>query len=78
VGILLGSEAELACLVEECPLVRLGAQPPAAAVAQHSIEGIEFDGPRHLLDPVAYRRDRRKDTLLQEQGYFVLRPAGSK
>lgn len=27
----------------------------------------------HLADPVAYRRDRRKDQLLQENGYFVLR-----
>ena len=34
---------------------------------------IELDGGRHLADPVAYRRDRRKDRLLQENGYFVLR-----
>jgi hypothetical protein len=34
---------------------------------------IEVDGPHHLADPVAYRRDRRKDRLLQEQGYLVLR-----
>jgi hypothetical protein len=34
---------------------------------------IEIDGPHHLADPVAYRRDRLKDRLLQEQGYFVLR-----
>lgn len=27
---------------------------------------IEVDGPYHLADPVAYRRDRRKDRLLQE------------
>jgi very-short-patch-repair endonuclease len=33
---------------------------------------IELDG-QHLSDPVAYRRDRRKDQLLQENGYFVLR-----
>lgn len=26
-----------------------------------------------LGDPEAYRRDRRKDALLQEAGYFVLR-----
>jgi very-short-patch-repair endonuclease len=26
-----------------------------------------------LADPVAYRRDRRKDQLLQENGYLVLR-----
>jgi very-short-patch-repair endonuclease len=34
---------------------------------------IELDGPHHLGDRVAYRRDRRKDRLLQENGYLVLR-----
>ena len=34
---------------------------------------IEVDGAQHLADPVAYRRDRRKDQLLQENGYLVLR-----
>jgi superfamily II DNA or RNA helicase/very-short-patch-repair endonuclease len=34
---------------------------------------IELDGPQHLADPAAYRRDRHKDQLLQENGYFVLR-----
>jgi very-short-patch-repair endonuclease len=34
---------------------------------------IELDGQQHLADPVAYRRDRRKDQLLQENDYFVLR-----
>ena len=34
---------------------------------------IEVDGALHLADPVAYRRDRRKDQLLQENGYLVLR-----
>lgn len=34
---------------------------------------IELDGAQHLADPVAYRRDRRKDQLLQEHGYLVLR-----
>jgi very-short-patch-repair endonuclease len=34
---------------------------------------IEVDGAQHLVDPVAYRRDRRKDQLLQENGYLVLR-----
>ena len=34
---------------------------------------IELDGPRHLADPDAYRRDRRKDAMLQEHGYLVLR-----
>ena len=34
---------------------------------------IELDGPQHLADADAYRRDRRKDELLQQHGYFVLR-----
>lgn len=34
---------------------------------------VELDGAQHLADPIAYRRDRRKDQLLQENGYFVLR-----
>ncbi len=34
---------------------------------------IELDGGQHLASPEAYRRDRRKDQLLQENGYFVLR-----
>ena len=34
---------------------------------------VELDGPQHLADPTAYRRDRRKDALLQENGYTVLR-----
>ena len=34
---------------------------------------VELDGAQHLSDAVAYRRDRRKDQLLQENGYWVLR-----
>ena len=34
---------------------------------------IELDGGQHLANADAYRRDRRKDALLQEHGYFVLR-----
>lgn len=34
---------------------------------------VELDGGQHLANPEAYRRDRRKDTMLQENGYFVLR-----
>ena len=34
---------------------------------------LELDGAQHLADPAAYRRDRRKDALLQENGYYVLR-----
>jgi very-short-patch-repair endonuclease len=34
---------------------------------------IEIDGPQHLNDRDAYRRDRRKDILLQQSGILVLR-----
>ena len=34
---------------------------------------IELDGGQHLASADAYRRDRRKDAVLQEHGYFVLR-----
>ena len=34
---------------------------------------IELDGAQHLSDAEAWRRDRRKDRLLQENGWFVMR-----
>jgi hypothetical protein len=34
---------------------------------------IELDGSQHLSEADAYRRDRRKDALLQETGYQILR-----
>jgi very-short-patch-repair endonuclease len=34
---------------------------------------LELDGGQHLADAEAYRRDRHKDVLLQENGYHVLR-----
>jgi len=34
---------------------------------------VELDGAQHLDNPEAYRRDRRKDMLLQQHGYFVMR-----
>jgi hypothetical protein len=34
---------------------------------------IEIDGMQHLASKEAYRTDRRKDLLLQEHGYTVLR-----
>jgi very-short-patch-repair endonuclease len=34
---------------------------------------VELDGAQHLADAEAYRRDRRKDALLQRNGFFVLR-----
>ncbi len=34
---------------------------------------LELDGAQHLANVEAYRSDRRKDYLLQENGYLVLR-----
>jgi very-short-patch-repair endonuclease len=34
---------------------------------------VEVDGYFHFQDPEAYRRDRRKDVVLQQEGYFVVR-----
>jgi superfamily II DNA or RNA helicase len=34
---------------------------------------IEIDGPQHFADPAAYRSDRCKDALLQQNGCLVLR-----
>jgi very-short-patch-repair endonuclease len=34
---------------------------------------VELDGGQHFSDADAYRRDRRKDALLQQNGYLVLR-----
>ena len=34
---------------------------------------LEVDGAQHLSDAETYRRDRRKDRLLQQNGYLVLR-----
>lgn len=62
---------------------QLNADLPIAFDARGSMEvdllcagsrvAIELDGAQHLSDPVAYRRDRHKDRLLQENGYRVLR-----
>ena len=42
-------------------------------LCQHARVAIEIDGPQHFNNSEAYRRDRRKDQLLQENGYLVLR-----
>ena len=42
-------------------------------LCEQSHIAIELDGRQHLGDAEAYRRDRRKDALLQENGYRVLR-----
>ena len=34
---------------------------------------VELEGAQHLGDAEAYPRDRRRDALLQQNGYFVLR-----
>ena len=47
--------------------MEVGFLDPASKLA------LELDGAQHLADPEAYRRDRRKDALLQEHGYMVLR-----
>ena len=42
-------------------------------LCERSRLAIDLDGGQHLGDPDAYRRGRRKDALLQENGYLVLR-----
>ena len=42
-------------------------------LCEHKRLAIELGGAQHMNDPRAYRRDRRKDALLQENGWFVLR-----
>lgn len=56
----------LTCAPSERPLeVDLLARGPKVAV--------EIDGYYHFTEPDAYRRDRRKDVLLQHAGYLVVR-----
>jgi len=54
--------------------VRFG---PAAAEIDLLSRGdriaVEIDGVHHFADPDCYRRDRRKDLLLQTQGFVVVR-----
>jgi hypothetical protein len=73
----------LETLPETAGRFRLNASLPIPFDARSSMEVdflcaeaalvIELDGPQHLADPAAYRRDRRKDALLQEHGMHVLR-----
>ena len=42
-------------------------------ISERNKLAIEIDGSHHFADKDAYRRDRRKDELLQENGYFILR-----
>ena len=76
----------LETLIETTGLFRLNAQLPIPFDGWGNMEvdllcnearvAIELDGGQHLTDAEAYRRDRRKDVLLQENGYFVLRFLG--
>jgi superfamily II DNA or RNA helicase/very-short-patch-repair endonuclease len=73
----------LQTLPETAGRFRLNAQLPIQFGGQGGMEVdflcadarmvIELDGPQHLADAEAYRRDRRKDLLLQQHGYLVLR-----
>lgn len=73
----------LETLAETAGRFRLNERLPIAFDASGALEAdllcmdarvaIELDGGQHLGDAEAYRRDRRKDRLLQESGYFVLR-----
>ncbi|HSR69586.1 MAG TPA: DUF559 domain-containing protein, partial [Acidobacteriota bacterium] len=42
-------------------------------LCQEARLAVELDGAQHLDNVEAYRRDRKKDMLLQEEGYLVLR-----
>ena len=42
-------------------------------ISEQNKLAVEIDGSHHFADRDAYRRDRRKDELLQENGYFILR-----
>lgn len=73
----------LESLTETAGLFRLNAKLPIPFDGWSEMEvdlyasalklAIEIDGPQHLSDLAAYRRDRRKDALLQENGCHVLR-----
>ncbi len=73
----------LETLPETAGLFRLNAQLPIPfdptgnmevdLLCSESRMVIELDGAQHLGDADAYRRDRRKDAVLQENGYIVLR-----
>jgi len=73
----------LETLPETAGCFRLNAELPIAfdgwgkmevdLLATRNRVAIELDGGQHFADADAYRRDRRKDILLQENGYLVLR-----
>ncbi|HNQ22593.1 MAG TPA: DEAD/DEAH box helicase family protein [Phycisphaerae bacterium] len=62
------------CLNAELPIAFDGwGRMEVDLLCQELSIAIELDGGQHLDDAEAYRRDRRKDLLLQENGYLVLR-----
>jgi superfamily II DNA or RNA helicase/very-short-patch-repair endonuclease len=73
----------LQTLPETAERFRLNAELPIPFNGNGSMEidllypearlAIELDGAQHLDSPDAYRSDRRKDLLLQQHDYFVLR-----
>jgi very-short-patch-repair endonuclease len=75
--------SRLHCLTETTGRFRLNAGLPIPFDGHGRMEvdllcaearlAVEIDGPQHLADPAAWRRDRRKDALLQQHGYWVLR-----
>jgi very-short-patch-repair endonuclease len=61
-------------LLNESLSVRFG--PQAAEIdllSRGDRIAVEIDGVHHFADPDCYRRDRRKDLLLQTQGFVVVR-----
>jgi superfamily II DNA or RNA helicase/very-short-patch-repair endonuclease len=73
----------LQSLTETAGLFRLNAKLPIPFDGWSEMEidlfsadlklAVEIDGPQHLSDSAAYRSDRRKDALLQENSCHVLR-----
>jgi very-short-patch-repair endonuclease len=54
--------------------VHFGGRPLEIDLSSSSLRiAVEIDGFFHFRDDDAYRRDRRKDFLLQREGYFVVR-----
>ena len=51
-----------------------GSRPAEIDVCSQSLRiAIEVDGYFHFTDSDRYRRDRRKDFVMQQRGYLVLR-----
>ena len=63
------------CVARDFLPIPFGGNPDMAVdfISEQSKLAIEIDGSHHFADRDAYRRDRRKDELLQENGYFILR-----